>query len=75
MKDAEDPLSEPLSCAVYAAEAAAQATLGLWRLMSPTQQSRWVQEAQTCWPRRDVFLKVILPAAERILSDEHEASS
>jgi hypothetical protein len=71
----EEPseLFEGLHGAIIAAEAAIQTTVALWRHLSPAQQDGWLAEAQTRWPRADIFLKTLLPAAENIIADESTA--
>jgi hypothetical protein len=63
-------LFEALYCAITAAEAATQSVAALWWHLSPAEQVRWLEEAETSWPRRDIFLKTLLPAAEKIVADE-----
>lgn len=61
---------EALTCAITPAEAGIQATVAIWYQLSPSEQDRWLEQAETSWPGHDVFLKVILPASERIIEDE-----
>jgi hypothetical protein len=69
----DNPLADALDSAVNAAEGAIQATWAIWHLMTPAEQDGWLAFAAISWPRRDVFLKTILPAAEQIVDDERQA--
>lgn len=65
-------LTDALDCAVIAADAAMQATVALWDHLSPAEQDRWLESAATSWPRRDIFIKAVLPAAAKVIADERE---
>ncbi len=65
-----DDLFDALDSAITAAEAGAQATVAIWRQLTPNEQDRWLEQAADSWPRLDLFLKTILPAAEKIVDDE-----
>ena len=64
---------DALDCAIGAAEGGMQATALIWDSLTPEERAKWLQEAEACWPRRDIWLKTILPAAGKIISDEAEA--
>lgn len=66
----EERTFDALNCAITAAEAAMQATCALWETLTYTERDRWLEQAATCWPRRDIFLKTILPAAAQVVADE-----
>lgn len=51
------------------AENASQAVASLWEMLSPEEQDRWLAGARAVWPRRDVALKTLLPAADKLLAD------
>ncbi len=59
-----------LNNAITAAEAATQATFALWQHMSPDEQECWLAEAEIRWPRSDIFLTTLLPAAIQMVADE-----
>jgi hypothetical protein len=41
----------------------------LWEDLSAADQDRWLTYARAVTPRRDVFLKSLLPAAEQMCAD------
>jgi hypothetical protein len=59
-----------LDCAVGAADAAMQGTLGIWNAMDPHDRDRWLESRGFDWPRLDIFLRAILPTAKKIVDDE-----
>jgi hypothetical protein len=71
--DDDERLANALGAAVTAADNAAQAAYGIWHAMTAGEQDAWLERARTCWPRFDVKLGVILPAAEAIVTAENEA--
>jgi hypothetical protein len=70
-----DDIAKALTPAVYAADNAAQAVVSIWQSMTSTKQDRWLEEAKSCWPRADIMLRTILPAAEKIIADERAQDS
>jgi hypothetical protein len=70
MPDPSNDRYNALDCAITAAEAASQATVAIWRQLTLDERDRWLEWAPTSWPRRDVFLKTILPAAAEIIANE-----
>jgi hypothetical protein len=66
-------LGNALDSAVQAADGACQATWAIWHTMAPAEQDDWLESARHRWPRSDIFLRVILPAAEAIVHAEREA--
>jgi hypothetical protein len=64
-----------LTRAVGAAEDATQTVACLWEMLSPAEQDRWLEHARVITPRRDVALKTLLPAADKLLADMRAADS
>ena len=64
-----------LKRAISAAENAAQAVACIWEMLTPTEQDRWLDAARVVTPRRDVALKTLLPAADKLLGELRAASS
>ena len=67
----DDFETSPLSCAVTAAEAAAQTVALLWQKMGDEDRAAWLDVAPHVWPRLDTFLSHILRAAEGCVVDEN----
>ena len=44
-------------------------------MLTPAEQDRWLAYVATTWPRRDVALKTLLPAADKLLADMRAADS
>jgi hypothetical protein len=42
---------------------------------TPAEQDRWLEEARAVTPRRDVALKTLLPAADKLLAERRAADS
>jgi hypothetical protein len=63
----------PLSCAVTAAEAAAQTVKLLWMQMTDAERDGWLDDARTSWPREDLFLAPILRCADECVANESAA--
>jgi hypothetical protein len=49
-----------LDCAVGAADAAMQGTLGIWNAMDPHDRDRWLESRGFDWPRLDIFLRAMV---------------
>ena len=64
-----------LERAISAAENALQAVACLWEMLTPAEQDRWLAYVATTWPRRDVALKTLLPAADKLLAEMRAADS
>jgi hypothetical protein len=47
----------------------------LWEMLSSAEQDRWLEHARAITPRRDVALKTLLPAADKLLADMRAANS
>jgi hypothetical protein len=71
----EDERIIALERAISAAENAAQAAAQLWEMLTPDEQDVWLADAATTWPRRDVALKTLLPAADKLLAEMRAADS
>ena len=64
-----------LERAICAAENAVQAVACLWEMLTPAEQDAWLAYVATTWPRPDVALKTLLPAADKILAEMRAADS
>jgi hypothetical protein len=71
----EDDRCIALDNAIDAARGAVQAAAGIWEMLAPAEQDRWLEHAEIVWPRRDVALKTLLPAADKILGEMRAADS
>jgi hypothetical protein len=69
----EECRRESLMAAVFAADNGIRAATWLWRTMTPAQRADWQAYVETCWPRADLMLKVLLPAGEKISEQEVKA--
>jgi hypothetical protein len=69
----DDELLNALDCAVTAAEAGSEATVAIWKRLTPEEQAQWLQRSATSLPRYDLFLKPILAAAQQIIDDDRRA--
>jgi hypothetical protein len=47
----------------------------LWAMLTPAEQDCWLGWAAIITPRRDVALKTLLPAADKVLSEMRAADS
>ncbi len=65
----DDSRAIALERAISAAENATQTVACIWELLSPTEQDRWLAHARAVTPRRDVALKTLLPAADKLLAE------
>ena len=66
-------LLDALDCAVVAAEAGCQASAGIWRQLTTEQQETWLARSARSVPPFAVFLKTILPAAQKMADDDNAA--
>lgn len=71
----EDERVVALERAISAAENAVQAVARLWQMLTPAEQDAWLVYVATTWPRRDVALKTLLPAADKLLAEMRAADS
>ena len=71
----EDERVIALERAISAAENAVQAVACLWEMLPPAEQDTWLASVATTIPRRDVALKTLLPAADKILAEMRAADS
>jgi hypothetical protein len=71
----DDPRAIALERAICAAENATQTVACLWEMLSPAEQDRWLAAARAIMPRRDVALKTLLPAADKLLAEMRAAGS
>jgi hypothetical protein len=62
-----------LDCAVAAAEAAVQATYGIWQQMTEGERAWWLASCEDHWRRLDIYLHRLLPVAEQVIADEGAA--
>jgi hypothetical protein len=73
-----DSRTHALEHAIDAAENAMQTVFLIWDLLSPDEQGHWIETAriQTFESRRrDIALKTLLPAADRVLAELRAADS
>jgi hypothetical protein len=79
MTDPIDPFEDErciaLDRAIDAAGGAIQAAAVLWAMLTPAEQDCWLGWAAIITPRRDVALKTLLPAADKVLSEMRAADS
>jgi hypothetical protein len=64
-----------LERAISAAENATQVVACVWELLAPAEQDRWLFLARSVTPRRDVALKTLLPAADKLLAEMRAVDS
>ena len=65
------PLGDALDCAVTAAEAGAQATLGIWQQMSPEERQHWIDtRGPDRWPPVGAFLRPVMVMAQQAIAHE-----
>lgn len=64
-----------LERAISAAENAVQAAAQLWEMLTLAERDAWLANAATTWPRRDVALKTLLPASDKLLAEMRAADS
>jgi acyl-CoA reductase-like NAD-dependent aldehyde dehydrogenase len=64
-----------LERAISAAENAAQTVACLWEMLTPAERDRWLAHAREVTPRRDVALKTLMPAADKLLAEMRAADS
>jgi hypothetical protein len=77
--DPIDPLEDErcvaLDHAIDAGAGAIQAAAALWEMLTPAEQDCWLGWAAVITPRRNVALKTLLPAADKVLSEMRAAGS
>jgi hypothetical protein len=71
----EDERVVALERAISAAENAVQAVACLWEMLTPAEQDAWLAYVVMITPRRDVALKTLLPAADKLLAEMRAADS
>lgn len=61
---------ETFGNALSAAEGAIQAAMGIWARMTEEERQSWFLRASGEWPRRDLWLPIILQAGGEIIEAE-----
>jgi hypothetical protein len=48
---------------------------GVWDMLTPAERDRWLEHAEIITPRRDVALRTLLPAADKMAAELQAADS